>query len=93
MDLDTGRTCAVKVGRHRENYLKEVHAYGKIWGQKGIPQLLWDEWTGEGYIVVLECLRANLAKILSICPFLGQTEELSYLAVQMVGREFVLLYA
>ena len=89
MDLDTGRVCAVKVGRDKESHFREVCAYGKLWGHKGVANLLWDDWTAEGYIIVLECLCANLAQMMSVCPFLGQTEELSYLAVQMVHQGFI----
>src|SRR3977135_1262952 len=89
IDLDTGRTCAVKVGRNREIYLREMHAYGRLRGKKGVARLLWDGWTGEGYIMILECLCANIGQIVTVCPFLSQTREASYLAIEMVSKGHV----
>lgn len=84
MDLKTAEVCVVKVTRDRPSFWREVLAYARLQNIRGTPRLLWYGWTSEGFIMVLQGLRANLGRLMAICLFFGVTPHICYLAIEMV---------
>ncbi|KAF8577443.1 kinase-like protein [Ramaria rubella] len=84
VDLKTTEVCVIEVTCDRPSFW--VLAYARLRNIRGTPRLLWSGWTSEGCIMVLQGLRANLGRLMAICPFFGVTPHICYLAIEMISR-------